>query len=742
MGKQHKRGADKHHDEHRRSRHKRPCISAPSAMANFGLTFHRVERNREKRWNAKAKWDAVTTDVAGRTLPVNTDGNARADGYQIQLQACDASGDPVDLPLTEEDPKEQQAKVWTDVSGTSTIVKTHERRLEVSGNVINSPNLTGLTAGIEESVEFFARCESGSPNVKCEVWNQTDGTSVVSKTQSVTEAHHGKLVAKMKWTPVAGKTYRFRVTWSSGSGKPILSKTEMWDASDDMTWIKQAQDEDTKVLFKELVRPKVYYYRARGRARINHHHRRCWSAWTSWTTAINPVTGDEAGMDPPDGLGIKFDRTGGKRHNPFTAILTWNEAGWWIPPVGDAQEGAKAYQVKMAVSTDGGSTTNHTRKKTLLARDADADTTAEARFARIRRDNHYRAAVRSKDHEGNWGAWSAWTSWESPKTASGGNVGAGPGNPLNVTKEKPRKGVILWEWDEPSTPEDVDHYRIKIYGGAGGTLKKTRKTRSTHYRYTVPTADAGTAHHAEVAAIDHEGNSSSDNDPGSITDDGLDAAEAIGSVKKHAWTTIPSDWLKCDGASYSTSAPYDQLFAVIGYTYGGSGANYNVPDFRKRHPRGIGTGEAVAENEGVAEGSRDNTFQTHAHTTHGSHVGHGSHGSHNSDSIQDSADHAHTVGTSANYTHNQVSGRQGTSAGLVLTSPTTHDHNVPSTGGRSATHSHGHSTNHNQGGADGHGSHNDHGSHSEHGTNEHDIDASNGHKVRPHLKMHFIIKYQ
>src|SRR4030095_10887045 len=111
MGKQHKRGADSRAQDHR-NRHKRPCISAPSAMANFSLVFHRVERNREKRWNAKAKWDAVTTDVAGRTLPVNTDGNARADGYQIQLQACDASGDPVDLPSTQEDPFDQHGTNW------------------------------------------------------------------------------------------------------------------------------------------------------------------------------------------------------------------------------------------------------------------------------------------------------------------------------------------------------------------------------------------------------------------------------------------------------------------------------------------------------------------------------------------------------------------------------------------------------------------------------------------------------
>jgi len=49
------------------------------------------------------------------------------------------------------------------------------------------------------------------------------------------------------------------------------------------------------------------------------------------------------------------------------------------------------------------------------------------------------------------------------------------------------------------------------------------------------------------------------------------------------WTTgsVPSGFLECDGASVSTST-YAALFAVIGYTYGGSGANFNLPDLKDR----------------------------------------------------------------------------------------------------------------------------------------------------------------
>ena len=46
-------------------------------------------------------------------------------------------------------------------------------------------------------------------------------------------------------------------------------------------------------------------------------------------------------------------------------------------------------------------------------------------------------------------------------------------------------------------------------------------------------------------------------------------------------TSIPSGFLECNGQSVSTST-YAALFAVIGYTYGGSGANFNVPDLQDR----------------------------------------------------------------------------------------------------------------------------------------------------------------
>jgi microcystin-dependent protein len=45
-------------------------------------------------------------------------------------------------------------------------------------------------------------------------------------------------------------------------------------------------------------------------------------------------------------------------------------------------------------------------------------------------------------------------------------------------------------------------------------------------------------------------------------------------------------WVLCDGASYLT-ANLPSLFAIIGYSYGGAGANFNVPDLRGRVIAGV-----------------------------------------------------------------------------------------------------------------------------------------------------------
>lgn len=50
-----------------------------------------------------------------------------------------------------------------------------------------------------------------------------------------------------------------------------------------------------------------------------------------------------------------------------------------------------------------------------------------------------------------------------------------------------------------------------------------------------------------------------------------------GALLSFAAGDAPDGFVNCDGTSYRTEE-YPALFAVIGYTYGGSGENFNVPN--------------------------------------------------------------------------------------------------------------------------------------------------------------------
>jgi microcystin-dependent protein len=61
----------------------------------------------------------------------------------------------------------------------------------------------------------------------------------------------------------------------------------------------------------------------------------------------------------------------------------------------------------------------------------------------------------------------------------------------------------------------------------------------------------------------------------------------IGTVWMFAGPTVPGGWVFCDGSSKSTTDPlYAALFAAVGYAYGGSGANFNLPNLQGRFPVG------------------------------------------------------------------------------------------------------------------------------------------------------------
>lgn len=93
---------------------------------------------------------------------------------------------------------------------------------------------------------------------------------------------------------------------------------------------------------------------------------------------------------------------------------------------------------------------------------------------------------------------------------------------------------------------------------------------------------------------------------------------SVGDLKFTARTNLEAGWLECNGASLST-ALYPALFAAIGYAYGGSGANFNIPDLRGRSAIGAGQGTGLSNRtRGQIGGAERHTLSlseipSHAH---------------------------------------------------------------------------------------------------------------------------------
>jgi microcystin-dependent protein len=91
------------------------------------------------------------------------------------------------------------------------------------------------------------------------------------------------------------------------------------------------------------------------------------------------------------------------------------------------------------------------------------------------------------------------------------------------------------------------------------------------------------------------------------------SVRAVGDIKMFISNIAPNNhFLKCDGTLYSTTS-YSQLFAVIGYTYGGSGSSFAVPDFTSAFPIGANsansTGCAISNfASGNGQGGATNTY--------------------------------------------------------------------------------------------------------------------------------------
>lgn len=94
----------------------------------------------------------------------------------------------------------------------------------------------------------------------------------------------------------------------------------------------------------------------------------------------------------------------------------------------------------------------------------------------------------------------------------------------------------------------------------------------------------------------------------------------VGTINAFAGTTAPSQWYLCYGQSLSTTT-YSALFSAIGYTYGGSGGSFNVPDLRGRTLAGLdnmgGTNanrlSSILSSTTLGAAGGDQNLQSHTH---------------------------------------------------------------------------------------------------------------------------------
>jgi len=97
---------------------------------------------------------------------------------------------------------------------------------------------------------------------------------------------------------------------------------------------------------------------------------------------------------------------------------------------------------------------------------------------------------------------------------------------------------------------------------------------------------------------------------------GANGANPSGAVLAYAGIVIPTGYLSCDGSSYATTT-YPDLFAAVGYTYGGSGANFNVPNMAGKVA--VGPGSTIGAALGGTGGEATHTLTipempSHTHT--------------------------------------------------------------------------------------------------------------------------------
>jgi len=148
----------------------------------------------------------------------------------------------------------------------------------------------------------------------------------------------------------------------------------------------------------------------------------------------------------------------------------------------------------------------------------------------------------------------------------------------------------------------------------------------------------------------------------------------VGTILLYAGSTPPEGWLLCDGTSYSATN-YPELFAVLGYTYGGSGDVFYIPDMQGRGPMGYTASDPAFSSLGYKSGEKNHTLTTsempgHNHSVNDPGHIHNVNDPRHSHNISDPG-HYHNIDLDNGLTSGGIDDASETSAGTTQTASST-----------------------------------------------------------------------
>ena len=158
--------------------------------------------------------------------------------------------------------------------------------------------------------------------------------------------------------------------------------------------------------------------------------------------------------------------------------------------------------------------------------------------------------------------------------------------PAGVVLDQIQQNQVWW------VEKRTTLYRLYLYAGLFDS--NTRQIDST---YPLPSPVTSSLNNVTVS--------------GNLVVNGIDISNLIiaeappGVMMDFAGLKAPKGFLLCDGSSYSTTT-YANLFAAIGYAWGGSGTSFNVPDMRGRVSIGAGSGTGLTNRTLAAVSGEEN----------------------------------------------------------------------------------------------------------------------------------------